>query len=311
MIDAPPIDRRSFPAGAALSTLTLADGWAVRFFELEPDGKARGTILIANGRGDFMEKYIEIFAHLAALGWRVASFDWRGQGGSGRLSPDPQAGHIDDFAPWIDDFAEIATKVRRSDEAFVLFGHSMGGHLVLRALTEERIACDAAILSAPMLGIRSPGISQGVASMVARTIARLGDPARRAWKGSTTGAEIQKNLTNDDTRYADEIWWREQNPALALGAPSWGWIRAAYRSILSSFTAERLARVTMPVLILNAEADRLVDARFTDRVAPLLPQAKLVRFGAEASHELLREVDAVRLRAFGEIDAFLDAQFPQ
>lgn len=311
MLDITTIDRRAIPDGAKLSIQKLADGWPVRFLEWAPPGKARGTVLIANGRGDFMEKYIEIFAHFVEQGWRVVSFDWRGQGGSGRLSSDPQAGHIDDFAPWIDDFAEIAEKIRRADEPFILCGHSMGGHMVLRALTEQRVPADAAILSAPMLGIRLPGIPFSVANAVAKGMAGMGDSSRRAWKGTTTGAEFQRKLTHDDVRYADEIWWREHDPALALGSPSWGWIRAAYRSISNSFTPERLAKVTMPVLVMIAEADQLVDPRYANRAARALPNATIISFGQEASHEILREIDPVRLRAFGEIDGFLDRLFPR
>ena len=36
-----------------------------------------------------------------------------------------------------------------------------------------------------------------------------------------------------------------------------------------------------------------------------MPDCRVVRFGAESAHEILREVDAVRDRALGEIDTFL------
>jgi lysophospholipase len=42
-----------------------------------------------------------------------------------------------------------------------------------------------------------------------------------------------------------------------------------------------------------------------------LPDAQVVRFGRESAHEILREADGVRKRAFGAIDAFLDAHAPQ
>ncbi len=46
-------------------------------------------------------------------------------------------------------------------------------------------------------------------------------------------------------------------------------------------------------------------------VAAKLPDVRVVRFGKEAAHELLREVDAVRNRAIGEIDLFLAARVPR
>jgi len=58
--------------------------------------------------------------------------------------------------------------------------------------------------------------------------------------------------------------------------------------------------------MLVADADGLVDPRAAVRVAAKLPHVKLVRFGDEAAHELLREADAVRSRVYATIDDFLD-----
>ena len=58
-------------------------------------------------------------------------------------------------------------------------------------------------------------------------------------------------------------------------------------------------------LMLIAEADRLVDPKAATAIAARIG-AQVERFGPEAAHELLREVDPVRLRALAAIDAFLD-----
>ena len=47
----------------------------------------KGTVLILGGRGEFMERYFETMNDLMRRGFAVASFDWRGQGGSDRLLP--------------------------------------------------------------------------------------------------------------------------------------------------------------------------------------------------------------------------------
>src|SRR3954464_14513929 len=81
---APPFDRRAVPAEAKLSTWRAADGWLLRRADwAQPSGaKARGSLLFAGGRGDFIEKYLEIQHHWFSRGWNVTAFDWRGQGGS-------------------------------------------------------------------------------------------------------------------------------------------------------------------------------------------------------------------------------------
>lgn len=46
-------------------------------------------------------------------------------------------------------------------------------------------------------------------------------------------------------------------------------------------------------------------------MAGKLPDARVVRFGKESAHEILREGDKVRNRAIGEIDLFLQARAQQ
>ena len=95
-----------------------------------------------------------------------------------------------------------------------------------------------------------------------------------------------------------------------MGPASWGWIE---RSLESMRLLERpgvLESVDLPVLLLGTTNDRLVSFRAIERAAQRLPNGKLVRFGAEARHEILREADPVRDRALAEIDIFLDRQAP-
>ena len=61
-----------------------------------------------------------------------------------------------------------------------------------------------------------------------------------------------------------------------------------------------------PVLLLSADNDRLVSAPAIKAGALRLPRGELMRFGKEARHELLREVDPIRDRALAGIDDFLD-----
>ncbi len=47
-----------------------------------------------------IEKFFEVIGDLRARGFAVATIDWRGQGGSQRLLPDPRKGHIGDFSAY-------------------------------------------------------------------------------------------------------------------------------------------------------------------------------------------------------------------
>ncbi len=193
-----------------------------------------------------------------------------------------------------------------------IMGHSMGGHLVLRGLVENAAHPDAAVLVAPMLGLKS-AFGPWLGARIAGMIGSIGDGARAAWReNEKPGATEtrQSLLTHDVDRYADELWWQQANPELVLGPPSWRWVIAAFASTRAVRDDPRLKTLAVPLLVLAPMADALVDARVAVAVAGQLPDARLVRFGDEAAHEVLREVDAVRNRAIAEIDLFLAARVP-
>lgn len=266
------------------------------------------------GRGDAYEKYLETLEQWHRTGWRVTAADWRGQAGSDRLGSDAVTGHIADFTDWLDDLALLwRTWSAETPGPHVLAGHSMGGHLALRALAEKRVDPDALVLSAPMLGFIGP-LPVGIGHAAARLMKRLGDPRRPAWKWSEKPGEMPAArihlLTHDAERYGDELWWREQRPELVMGPGSWGWVERAYASMRALFAPGLLEAIHIPVLIVAARNDKLVDFRAIDHAAAWMRDAELVAFGPEAHHEILREADPVRDRAMAAIARFLDRVAP-
>ncbi len=311
------IDRRAIPGHAHESVWAMADGHAVRRIDWPGASVApRGSILFLPGRGDFYEKYLETLEEWHRAGWRVTASDWRGQAGSGRLGRDAVTGHVEDFAHWIDDLVHIWDSwVAATPAPHVLAAHSMGGHLVLRALAERRISPDAVVLSAPMTGVAGPPLPLPVLHRVAQAMCRIGDPVRQAWKWSEKPGELPTGranlLTHDPDRYADEQWWRDHRPQLVMGPASWRWVERAYASWRRLEAPGALESIDVPVLFLSTAADKLVSHAANLRAAKRLPKGEMVAFGGEAHHEILREVDAVRGRAMAAIADFLDRVAPR
>lgn len=311
----PELYRRAIPSSARITRWSAPDGWTLRRFDWPAQGTPRGRMLFQGGRGDIFEKYLEAFAHWQAQGWSITSFDWRGQGGSGRLSPDPHVGHVEDFRQYVDDFRAFwSAWVSEGPGPHVALGHSMGGHLLLRALVEGAAqgesGPDAAVLVAPMLGLHSP-LGARLGERMAALLGGVGNSARPAWKGNERPATTETRqalLTHDRARYEDELFWQTSKPELLLGPPSWRWVIEAFGSTRALRDDARLKSLAVPVLLVVADNDKLVAPKAAHAVAGRLPDARVVRFGKESAHEILREVDAVRNRAIGEIDIFLAAR---
>lgn len=307
-------DRRAIPPGAAETRWAAPDGHMIRRIDWpDPVEPARGSLLFMPGRGDAYEKYLETFEHWRGCGWRVTAADWRGQAGSGRLGTDAVTGHVDDFAHWVADLAAFWRHWAHGRSGpLVLAGHSMGGHLALRAIAECALEPRPAalILSVPMLDVLPEAVPAPLRHGLARAMCAVGDARRPAWKWSERPGEVpafrRELLTHDADRYSDELWWREARPELVMGPGSWGWVRGALASIRALARPGVLEAVDLPVFIVATSADRLVGPRAIRRAEARLPNVRSLWFGSEAAHEILREVDAVRSRALAGIDAFLD-----
>ncbi|WP_339693199.1 alpha/beta hydrolase [uncultured Parasphingorhabdus sp.] len=308
-------DRRSVPGDVVEEAWTGPDGWKFRRLEWRQD-KPRGSLLFMTGRADFYEKYLETFHDFHARGWNVTSVDWRGQGGSGRCGPHPHVGHIDDFATWVTDLVAIFDDWRASHAGpHIVLGHSMGGHLVLRALVEKRIHPDAAILSAPMLAPAGGGMPEWTAQLAAKMMCISGRGERRAWKPIENPLEPyvprQALLTHDIDRYSDEFFWFRERPFVRLGPASWRWVERAYSSTRLLRNRKKLKQMKVPILILATSTDELVDHPTIERAVHLIPNAELKLFGEECAHEIFREVDEVRNDALASCFSFLDRVAPK
>lgn len=299
-------DRRWRPDWLVVDHWKTPTGWDLRRFRCG-NGRA-GSILFQTGRADFFEKYLEAIAHWRDLGWSVEGFDWRGQGGSGRLLDNPRIGHAPPFGVLVQDLsAYVKEWLARTPGPHILIGHSMGGHLELRLLGQHGAKVDGMVLLSPMLGLRTGLLPPFVVRMMASLAGRIGLGRRAIWGGRKAGSgHRQRNLTHSKQRFADELWWREREPMLDLGPPSWSWMRRAFASIARFKTRWFVERVTIPTLVLYAEKDRLVPASAIRKICGRLPNARL-RSHPTAAHELLREDDEAREWANEEIDRFLMA----
>lgn len=301
--------RRRVHDDASVGWHETDDAYPLRTFRWETDAP-RGSILFLGGRGDFFEKYLEAFGHWRECGWNVDAFDWRGHGGSPRLTADPLIGHSGSFARLVADLADVAAAWRdRTAGPHVVMGHSMGGHLLLRALVERKVVPDAAVLLSPMIRIRTP-LGVRLSEAIASWQVRRGNGARGPWKESASAAnqiDSMSMMTGDLERYLDEQFWLDENPAFRLGPPSWSWLAEAFSSSRMLRANPEVGSLHIPLLLMVADRDRLTHSGAALRLIGQLPNVTLCRFGKGVAHELLREREPVRSAAMAAIDDFLAA----
>jgi len=312
----PELVRQMYVAADRYDFMTAPDGAKLRYayWRARAD-RPRGTILLLNGRGEFIEKYaLEIVPEMRARGFAIWTLDWRGQGLSARALPDSQKGHIDRFETYLSDVAAFIDLVAGSDtpRPIVALTHSMGGHILLRHFAERGGGgpIKAGVMVAPMTGLRSEALIRILLTMLPPT---AGIEQRYFYGGTPfrlVGREfIGNKVTHDLRRFRFAEAWYVTDPRLLIGGPTVGWLRQAVRSIRQLVEPAYLARITPPMVILSAKQDLLVDSRTHAALATRLPNAKVIDYEG-ARHDIMMETDKVRARFCTDFDRFTAEHAP-
>lgn len=270
-----------------------------------PGTPSRGTVIVCPGRTEFIEKYFEVITELQARGFVVFCIDWRGQGLSGRETNNPLKGHLASIDDAVQDlFIALRRYGDRLPRPHVFVAHSMGGGIALRALQSNKITAEAALFSAPMWGIRKLG---DLSVQTARFLSSIGmgdkfvPGVETSWKRE---AFKRNAVTNDKERFARAQGLTIAEPKLQLAGPTFGWVAAAADAIESFRQPGALAHLRLPVTVLSAADDMLVDNQTHAAIAKALPNCVHLTI-PKAKHELLMETDAVRAQVWAAFDALI------
>lgn len=299
------------PAGGQAHWFVGAGGARLRAALFPAKGATRGSIVLSGGRTEPIEKYYETVEDLTGRGYVVLVHDWRGQGLSHRELADRLAGHADGYQAFLTDYhALLATYEDRLPKPWFAIGHSMGGCLTLLALAHgEAARFEGAILSAPMLGLRTGGVPLYIARSLAGLNVRLGRAGRFARAAGADETFENNVLTHDRTRYERAKAQVAAHPDLGLAGPTWGWLDFAFRATAYLAQGENLKSVTTPVVIVSAEQDKLVDNDAQRAVAKNLPKGEFIN-APGAYHEILMETDTMRNIFLRALDALLGKPAP-
>lgn len=306
---APPPGTRGWDTGLAP---VAADGVCLRAALWNPGGP-RGLALALPGRVEFLEKVALVATPLSAMGFSVASLDWRGQGASDRLLAEPAKGHVADFRDYHRDIAALLAEPAVAAEGPVrlVFAHSMGGAIALDAMAAGALDTPALALSAPMCRIAGNQVSafamrRGAWAMRALGLGAFWPPVPGRARSYVVRNAFDGNcLTLDQTLYDWLQGALRTKPALGLGLPTWGWLAAA------ADAADRLAATSA----LDAEAifvvgsrEGVVDADAIRETAARLG-APLVEIEG-ARHELPMEAEALRAALWEAVARLADRVAP-
>jgi len=279
-------------------------------FAASPDVAAQGVCVLLNGQTEFIEKYFEVIDELRGRGFAVATMDWRGQGGSTRMTQDSRKSFVGDFSDYDDDLETllnwIVTPMLAPGEKPIALAHSMGAHVLLRRLAHKPASFRACALTAPMIAVSFRGQREFLVRAVTQYQLWRGKQADWVW-----GMEARdphkvtfagQLVTTDPQRFERTQIMLREHPDLRLAGATWGWLAAALRSM--DWLKQQAAAITTPLLVAAAGKDRICVTPQTRSFAARLPDAQYLEI-KDAEHEILMERNAIRAEFWAAFDGFV------
>ncbi|MEM7597755.1 MAG: alpha/beta hydrolase [Pseudomonadota bacterium] len=260
---------------------------------------AKGTLLLFPGRTEYIEKYAAVAGDMARHGISTLAIDWRGQGISDRLIPDPLPGHVENFPDYQMDVAALVGHANALSlpQPWFMLGHSMGGAIALRAVMEGA-PVKAVAFSGPMWGINASPFLRPVMWTLSWASRYLGFSHR--YPPTTSGPvpyplaeDFDKNgLTRDPAMYQlmrDQFTAR---PELKVGAPSLNWL---YEALSETRHLAQRPSPDLPCMTIMGSEEAIVDQTRVKTRMTRWPGSTL-HLEPGGRHELLMEDVTTRQR---------------
>jgi acylglycerol lipase len=251
-------------------TFTIPSGKTICAQSWAPDGKARAAVALVHGFGEHVGRYRHVAERFVDAGFFFAGLDLPGHGRTDAthghatfdLLLDAVGGHVEE------------TRKRSAGLLLFLYGHSLGGGLVIRYTLERKPALTGVIASSPLVKpfVTPPAVKVTVAKLLRSLLPSLilSNPVELAAL-SRDPAVVEAART--DPQYHNLISTR-------FGA-----------DLLQSFDwfAEQKGRFPLPLLVMQGTGDRVVDPKASLDFAARLQGDITVKTWDGYYHELHNE----------------------
>jgi len=306
----PPVLPERFlpPPGFVWGSFTAADGAVLRWGHL-PVRNARAECMMVGGFGEFIEKQFETVRDLAARRIAVWCLDWRGQGGSIRPRRLPTRPRARNFERDAEDLAAFAAEKLRGHLRPLLVAHSMGGAIALICLKRHPHLFAAAVLSSPMVGLRTGGVPPTLFRFITRPARAAGlgicfIPGAHKWRPDPLPSPERSRVSTDAERCRLRHAWFSADPGLRLDQATYSWVDSALGLVARISKPEFLGGIRTPILIGRAGREVVVSPMAQRRAARLLPNCTLIEL-PESKHDPFLERDAIRDYWLACLDRFI------
>lgn len=251
----------------------FAQSWA-------PEEKPKAVVCLVHGLGEHSGRYAHVGEAFAEAGFALAGFDLRGHG----KSSGPR-GHIPSLAAVMGDIQLFCQQLEERYPGLpqFLYGHSMGGILVLAYPTFKSNTLRGVIATGPAL--RTPVLEQKFKISLAKALGSL-----MPTMTIPTGLEVQ--YISRDSQVVQK--YREDPLVHEVGTLAAA--RMGLDAVAWAFT--HAPDFPVPLLLLHGSEDKLAYPRGSQEFADLVPNDCTLKFWDGLYHEIHNEPEQNEVFAF-------------
>ena len=256
-----------------------AQGW-------QPETEPRGAVCLVHGLGEHSGRYAHLAAFLNQAGYALLAFDLRGHGKS-----EGQRGHAPSYEALLDDISHLLEEAakRYPDRPCFLYGHSLGGNLVIEYALRRRPQLAGVIATGTSfrLAFEPPAWKLILARILHSLWPTLTMSNGLDRQGLSRDPEVVRAY-NDDPLVHDRVSARLAMDMLEAGL----------------WALEHADKFPLPLLLMHGSADRVCSAQASREFAAQAGEHCTLRIWDGFYHEIHNEPEQGQV--FGYLLEWLD-----
>lgn len=280
------------------------------YYEGYINSDSKGTIIICHGFTESVEKFKEMIYYFFNAGYSVFAIEHRGHGRSWRATSNWSVTHIDDFEEYVSDLKALMEKEVKpvSDgKPVYLYAHSMGGAIATLYAEEYPNDISKVILSSPMLSINFGNYPAWMGVAMAKTAAFFGKAKEKMFvhQEFNPDEKFEDSSATSLVRFQRYFKERIAHQEFQNYAGSYAWLIQSVAGLKKIFKTENLKKLSMPILLFQAENDTVVTPEGQLMLANEVESVSLV-YVKESKHEIYMTPNYILNPYLHEIFEFLE-----
>ena len=262
-------------------TQQAPDGIPFYFQGWRPDTPPKAVVCLVHGLGEHSGRYAHVAAALNDAGYALLGFDLRGHGKSGG-----PRGHTPSYDALMDDIGRLLDEAtqRYPGKPQFLYGHSLGGNLVLNYALRRKPSINGVIATSPAIRTATPppGSQITLAKIMNRIRPAMQMANGLALDGLARDPEVIRAYTNDPLVH------NKISVHLALEMLQAG-----------EWALAHAAEFPVPLLLVHGTADKLTSAPASQEFAAKVPAGRCtLKLWEGFYHETHNEPEKAEVLAF-------------